>query len=54
MMFISMEYVSNKTNEDGAPAAGGTKAAEIVTVAAYKNDGTMIDIVNVPLKQTNK
>lgn len=47
-------YVSNKTNEDGAPAAGGTKAAEIVTVAAYKNDGTMIDIVNVPLKQTNK
>lgn len=47
-------YVSNKLNEAGAPAAGGTKAAEIVTVAAYKNDGTMIDIVNVPLKPSNK
>lgn len=42
-----INYVSNATTEDGKPAGGGAKDAQIVTVAAYKADGTMIDNITV-------
>ena len=41
-------YVSNQKNENG-PVGNGTKAAEIVTVAAYTESGVMLDCVTVDL-----
>ena len=40
-------YVSDAVNEKGQPVGGGTAPAEIVTVAAYKANGTMLDSVTV-------
>ena len=41
-------YVSNQKDENG-PVGNGTKAAEIVTVAAYTESGVMLDCVTVDL-----
>ena len=40
-------YVSNEKDASGQPAGGGTKAAELVTVAAYDSSGAMLDIVTL-------
>lgn len=40
-------YVSTQLNGNGSPAGGGVKTAEIVTVAACKSDGTMLDCITV-------
>lgn len=39
-------YISNSV-ENGNPAGGGATAAEIVTVAAYQADGTMLENITV-------
>lgn len=39
-------YISNSV-ENGKPAGGGANAAEIVTVAAYQADGTMLENITV-------
>lgn len=39
-------YVSNEVDEDG-PVGDGTKNAQIVTIAAYDEDGVMLDCVTV-------
>ena len=40
------DYISNSV-ENGKPAGGGANAAEIVTVAAYREDGTMLENITV-------
>lgn len=40
------DYISNSV-ENGKPAGGGANAAEIVTVAAYQADGTMLENITV-------
>ena len=39
-------YVSSE-KASGQPVGGGTKAAELITVAAYSNKGAMLDIVTL-------
>lgn len=44
-------FVSNKLGENGKPIGGGAKNAEIVTISAFKENGTMIDSITLLPKE---